>query len=111
MVTPETLYDLTYFEEIFGGRTDEFREILGILITMLEKYQEEYPPIIQAGDVELLAQFRHKNVTLTANLHLDRLKELSLVVVGLTDPVARQHNINESLLLVRQVIEGLRHEP
>jgi hypothetical protein len=108
MEPPESpLYALDYFEEIFGGRTPEFRDLLGILLEMLSHYRDSYPSVVRSGDVETLHHFRHKHVTLIENLRLRRLKELSAAVVGLTDPQAVEVNIAESLAFIDHVVESL----
>lgn len=110
MGTPSaTNYSLAYFEDIFGGRNDEFRDLLAILLEMLVFYHSAYPEVARSPDPEELSQFRHKHVTLIENLQLARLKQLSIEVASLTGE-ARERNITEVQSLVSHLIEDLRVE-
>ena len=107
--SPNYTYSLAYFEEIFGSRTPEFRELLGILLDMLQFYHDNYPAIARRNDAQELHLFRHKHVTLVENLQLFRLKELAHQVSDL-DEASRESNILEVVALTEHLMSEIKKE-
>jgi len=108
-ISPNPAYSLAYFEEIFGGRTPEFRELLGILLDMLQFYHDNYPEVARRNDAHELHLFRHKHVTLVENLQLFRLKELALQVSE-HDHAGREVNILEVVTLTEHLMAEIKKE-
>lgn len=104
------LFNLEYFDNIFGERDDSYLELLDTLVETLKEFGSEYRAALFKRDAKDLSFARHRAVTLIENLQLDRLRSLCEESKPLVETGSVQDlELNAAALdaTIEQIVAGL----